>query len=483
MERLLNLEYAGTHGGYWMIYGVVCSFASVFLLDKGYSNSDIGVILAAGSIAAVFMQPLLADIADRSKKISLIGITEIVTVVIAVMTAITFVTAKASAALSVIFVMMVAWVTAMQPLVNSLAFKLAESGHYVNFGVARSMGSLAYSILCAFLGTLAEKYGVTVLPAAGEIILAFLFVVLFATSKHFKRALTENAENSMPYGKTAAAGSSAEESDSFDGELPKTTGKPLAIAVEYPKTAGEAARTAAELPGTAENRFDAARGDENPEAKTAGQTKKPEKSEASGDCAASEDINLLQFVKRNKMFLIVSLGVGGIFFSNSVFNNFMLQIVEGVGGDSEDMGRVFSLMAFCEIPPMFFFSRVRRRFSSETLLKFAAVCFTAKVVWAYMAQNVAMIFIAQVFQIVSFGVFMPGMVCFIDEIMEKGEAVKGQALYTIMITVSTVFASFAGGFILDLGGASALLLIASAVTGAGALLFIAFVGKIKKRKK
>lgn len=68
----------------------------------------------------------------------------------------------------------------------------------------------------------------------------------------------------------------------------------------------------------------------------------------------------MQFVKRNKLFLIASLGVGGIFFSNAVFNSFMLQIVEGVGGNSEDMGRVFSLMAFCEIPPMFFFSRVHK---------------------------------------------------------------------------------------------------------------------------
>ena len=73
------------------------------------------------------------------------------------------------------------------------------------------------------------------------------------------------------------------------------------------------------------------------------------------------------------------------------------------------------------------------------------------------------------------------MVIFIDEIMEKGEAVKGQALYTIVITVSTVFASLLGGFILDMGGAYTLLLISSVVTGAGTILFIAIIDKIKKR--
>ena len=402
MKRLLNFEYAGINGGYWMVYGVVCSFASVFLLEKGYSNADIGIILAAGSIAAVFIQPLLADIADRSKKISLIGLIETVTVVIAALMGITFVTGKASAALSVIFVMMVAWVTALQPLINSLAFKLSESGYEVNFGAARSMGSLAYSVLCAVLGTMAEKYGVNILPVSGEVILTVLLIVLIFAGRHSKISSEHEKHEFLP-----------------------------------------------------EN--------ENEERET------------------GDDINLLQFIKRNKLFLIASFGVGGIFFSNAVFNSFMLQIVEGVGGNSEDMGRVFSLMAFCEIPPMFFFSRVHKKFSCEVLLRFAAICFTAKVIWAYLASSVAMIFVAQTFQLVSFGGFLPGMVCFIDEIMEKGEAVKGQALYTIMITVSTVFASFTGGFILDMGGSSALLLIASAVTGVGTLLFIAVVGKIKKK--
>lgn len=402
MKRLLNLEYAGIHGTYWMLYGAVCSFASVFLLGKGYSNADIGIILAVGNVAAVFMQPLLADMADRSKKLSLIGLTEIAAVLIALLTAVTFVTSRASIGLSVVFVMMVAWVTALQPLFNSLAFKLEESGHEVNFGVARSMGSLAYSVLCAFLGSLAETYGIGVLPLSGEIILAMLIITLAATAKHFKRACKE---------REASGGAS------------------------------EKIRTKA------------------------------------------EDIDLIQFVRRNKLFLAVSMGVGGIFFSNAVFNNFMLQIVENVGGNGEDMGRIFSLMAFLEIPPMFFFSKVHKRFSCESLLKFAAVCFTLKVVWSYMADSVAMIFAAQFFQLVSFGIFLPAMVSFIDEIMEKGESVKGQALYTIMITVSTVFASFAGGFILDVGGASSLLLVASLVTGAGTLLFIAVIGKIKKRNR
>ena len=86
MEKILNVEYASIHGTYWMYYGVICSFASVFLLATGYSNSEIGLILAIGNVAAVILQPIVADFADRSKKLSLIGISQLIIVLLMTLT-------------------------------------------------------------------------------------------------------------------------------------------------------------------------------------------------------------------------------------------------------------------------------------------------------------------------------------------------------------------------------------------------------------
>lgn len=139
-------------------------------------------------------------------------------------------------------------------------------------------------------------------------------------------------------------------------------------------------------------------------------------------------------------------------------------------------------MAFLEIPPLFLFERVHKRFSCKTLLKFGAVCFTLKILCAYLAGSVTMVYVAQLFQLGSFGIFLPAMVSFIDEIMEKGEAVKGQALFTIITTVATIFASLVGGYILDKGGASTMLLVSTVITGAGAVLFSCVVGKVQQKK-
>jgi len=73
------------------------------------------------------------------------------------------------------------------------------------------------------------------------------------------------------------------------------------------------------------------------------------------------------------------------------------------------------------------------------------------------------------------------MVAFTDEIMRRGEAVKGQACYTMMITVSSIIASIAGGVLLDTAGAKMMLLVATILTGVGAATVVLLVGRIRQK--
>lgn len=402
MKKILNIEYASIHASYWMFYGVISSFASVFLLARGYSNWGIGLILAVANVLAVVLQPFIADLADRSKRLSLIGITQLLTVLMMVLTAGLFALKGRSLALSVIFVLLIAWHTVLHPLFNSLNFKLEESGIHINFGVARSMGSLAYSALMAVLGSLVEARGASVLPLSGELILVMLLASLFFTGYHFRRA------------SEAKAGSEAAEPEPSEKRL-------------------------------------------SPE---------------------EEEIDLALFIRRNKLFFVINIGVIGLYFSNSVLNNYMMQIVADVGGSSEDMGRILSLMAALEIPTLVLFDRIHRKLSYSLMLKIASIGYTVKIAMCFAAQSVAMIFAAQFLQLVSFALFLPAMIHYINDIMSRGEAVKGQALFTTMVTITTVFSSLAGGWILDTGGAKMLTLTATLATAAGAAVIIAAVDRV-----
>lgn len=398
MKRILNFQYATVHGTYWMYYGVVCSFASVFLLGRGYSNSEIGIILAVGNVLAVLLQPLMADMADRSKKLTIVGISQTMTAVLIVSTAVMMILTHKTLALSILFIFIVGWLTALQPLFNSMSFRISELGIHINFGMARSMGSLAYAIMCAFLGTLVERYGIGILPISGEIVLILLSVSLMLIGANLRKLKAKHAE------------------------------------VNEHKLMHAEKRN---------------------------------------------DISLREFISRNKIFFVVNIGVLGVFFCNAITNNFMMQIVADVGGTSEDMGRIFSLMAFLEIPTMFYFDAIRKKFTCQFMLKVASVGFTLKIGMCFLAQSVSMIFAAQFMQLFSFALFLPAMVHFVDEIMTKGEAVRGQALFTTMITVTTVFASFIGGIILDVSGAKTLTLVATVITLIGTLIIVYSVDKVK----
>lgn len=417
MTYKLNIEYSCIHGTYWMYYGVVSSFASVFLLAKGFSNWNIGVTLAVANVLAVILQPVIADIADRAKKLSVIGISEILTVMMMIVTIGMFAFSNSMIALSIVFILLIAWHTVLQPLFNSLTFTLEETGVHINFGVARSMGSLAYAALVAVLGTIVEKCGVMSLPVTGEIILIMLIISLILTKKSYDKGKRMQS---------AAVGN-----------------------------------------------------DEISEEKSVKNSEKAD--ERIVDVSEEDSINLIQFIKRNKFFFLVNVGVIGLYFSNSVLNNYMMQIVDVVGGTSEDMGRILSVMAACEIPTMVCFDLLRKKFSCQLMMKVAAVGFAVKIAICWLANSVTMIFCAQFVQLVSFALFLPAMVHFIDEIMSKGEAVKGQALFTTMITITTVISSLVGGAILDMSGAKMLTFIATIATAAGAVIIIATVDKVKKK--
>ena len=65
MKKSLTFRYTLHQMTYWAIAAGVVSFATAFLLQKGFAASMVGTLLAAGNLLSCLFQPLLADRADR----------------------------------------------------------------------------------------------------------------------------------------------------------------------------------------------------------------------------------------------------------------------------------------------------------------------------------------------------------------------------------------------------------------------------------
>ncbi len=61
-----TVRFAAINGTYWVGFCFLMSFSSVFLLDRGLSNSQIGLVLAGSGIVSVVLQPLVAGWAGAS---------------------------------------------------------------------------------------------------------------------------------------------------------------------------------------------------------------------------------------------------------------------------------------------------------------------------------------------------------------------------------------------------------------------------------
>ena len=55
--RSATPHYTWIQGCYWMVYCILLSFSSVYLLEQGLSNTEIGLLLGLSGLASALLQP------------------------------------------------------------------------------------------------------------------------------------------------------------------------------------------------------------------------------------------------------------------------------------------------------------------------------------------------------------------------------------------------------------------------------------------
>ena len=70
VKKTLTARYTFQQMAYWAAAAGILSFASAFLLEKGFTTAQVGTLLASGNILSCIVQPILADRADRSGRTS-----------------------------------------------------------------------------------------------------------------------------------------------------------------------------------------------------------------------------------------------------------------------------------------------------------------------------------------------------------------------------------------------------------------------------
>ena len=177
--KLWTLRYTLINVFYFVAFATLHGFAAVFLLSKGFTNTEVGILLALSNILSVAGQPLIAGVVDKS---------DVVTNrrVLMASTAIMFFGAIGLSFLNgpkaLIFALYVIVYTvqfiAMSFLI-AISFEYRAAGCNHNFGLARGLGSASFAVTAAVMGPVMEKRGTTVNMYVTVAVMALMFLVVF----------------------------------------------------------------------------------------------------------------------------------------------------------------------------------------------------------------------------------------------------------------------------------------------------------------
>lgn len=187
---------------------------------------------------------------------------------------------------------------------------------------------------------------------------------------------------------------------------------------------------------------------------------------------------LLKFAGKYKKFIIFLLGFVFVYFAHTIINNFFIQIINNVGGNSSDMGNAVFLAAMLELPTMAYFTKLSKKVNCGTLIKISIMLFLVKHVITYLADDMIMIYIAQAFQMGAYALFIPASVYYVNCKIAPQDMVKGQSFVTTSMTVAGVFGNLIGGILLDQVGVGQVLLISAILSLIGALIVTMSVEKV-----
>ena len=155
---------------YFAAFCTLHAYAAVFLLSRGFSNTSIGILLAAANITSALFQPFVAGIIDKGGWLTNRRFIFISCLIILAGSAVLRVISS-QAAVFVIFALIYMIQFAYQPVMTALCFEYQKKGCDIYYGLARGLGSAGFAVTSALIGSAVTKYGETLLMTVTAVIM------------------------------------------------------------------------------------------------------------------------------------------------------------------------------------------------------------------------------------------------------------------------------------------------------------------------
>ena len=197
-KQFWTLRYIIINATYFAVYSGIHAYSSVFLLEKGFSNTLIGITLALANILSVIFQPLVAGLIDKQGKLTNRNVSMASTALLLIGSILLLIIKNGIVAIFIIFALIYMVQMVYQPIITAMYFEYEAAGCHIYYGLARGLGSAGFAVTSVFTGMAIGKFGVSILMILDIIFLTIALIVLFFFKKPAVKA-SEPAKDEMAH--------------------------------------------------------------------------------------------------------------------------------------------------------------------------------------------------------------------------------------------------------------------------------------------
>lgn len=178
-----TLRYTLINVTYFVAFCTIHALAAVYLLDRGFSNTEVGILLAVANILSAILQPIIAGIIDKpgpltNRRFILISVS-----IIAIGSILLMLFGNVKALVFVIYVIIYMIQFTYQPVMTALCFEYQKAGYNIFYGLARGLGSASFAVTSAFVGGAVERSGVGILLIINVVSMVLSAIIVFTFKK------------------------------------------------------------------------------------------------------------------------------------------------------------------------------------------------------------------------------------------------------------------------------------------------------------
>ena len=167
---------------YFVAFCTIHALAAVYLLANGFSNTEVGILLALANIVSAICQPYFASIIDKPGPLTNRRFI-IISVMIILAGSVILMLGVNKAVIFVIYALIYMVQFAYQPVMTALCFEYQKAGCDIYYGLARGLGSASFAVTSAFIGSAVQKKGVDILLVVNIISMILSAIVVFTFKK------------------------------------------------------------------------------------------------------------------------------------------------------------------------------------------------------------------------------------------------------------------------------------------------------------